>query len=306
MRGKVIIFFVEMKIVIYSCSQLVHTKHELRALIDAVLVNGFAYALNNDFADIVEELLDIKIDISCRYDEFREVYSVDAIMVSYGGDGTFLEAVRMLRGGHTPILGINSGRLGFLANVPKSGIEMAFEELAKGEYSVSSRPTIEVDGELAKTIKFPFAFNEFSVQRKTASMISVETYIDGEMVANYWGDGVLLSTPSGSTAYSLSVGGPIIAPNCECFVLAPISPHNLTMRPIIIPDSSQVEFRAMSRDGVLAVTIDNQSFEVENNTVFTLKKSNSFINLIKLQNISFYDTLRNKMMWGIDPRDYQK
>ena len=133
-------------------------------------------------------------------------------------------------------------------------------------------------------------------------MISVDAYIDGEMVATYWGDGVIFSTPAGSTAYSLSVGGPVVAQGCKCFVISPIAPHNLTMRPVVIPDDSAVTFRVSTRDQYAYATLDNSQFEVAGGAGFTLSKSKNSVFLVRLQNISFYDTLRNKMLWGIDRR----
>lgn len=306
MRCKVIIFFVEMKIIIYSRPQISHTTEELNTLMDAIVDHNFEYTINNEFADIIEQHLSIKISDSCRYETLNNEGHVDTIMLSYGGDGTFLEAVKLLKGQPIPILGVNSGRLGFLANVPKHEIDQTFDELSKGNFTISTRSLIEIDGDLSSDVKFPFAFNEFTIQRKMASMISVETYINNEMVATYWGDGILISTPSGSTAYSLSLGGPIVVPTCECFVLSPIAPHNLTMRPIVIPDSCEVIFKVASRDDRVAITIDNLSFNINSGSTFSLKKAENQINLIQLQNISFYDTLRNKMLWGIDPREHSK
>ena len=134
-------------------------------------------------------------------------------------------------------------------------------------------------------------------------MISVEAYVNDEMVATYWGDGVLLSTPAGSTAYSLSVGGPVVAPECGCFVLSPIAPHNLTMRPVVVPDTSEVTFRVGTRDGKVAVALDSANYEATDKAVFKVRKAKKTVFLAELQNISFYDTLRNKMMWGFDRRD---
>lgn len=137
-------------------------------------------------------------------------------------------------------------------------------------------------------------------------MVSVDAYVDGEMVATYWGDGALVSTPAGSTAYSLSVGGPVVAPGCECLILAPIAPHNLNMRPVIIPDKCEISMRVHSRGENVFVSLDNTSCEVADGASFTIKRAVSGVFLVKLQNISFYDTLRNKMLWGIDRRDNGK
>jgi NAD+ kinase len=228
------------------------------------------------------------------------------IAVSYGGDGTFLECVRMACAGDVPILGINSGRLGFLANVPAHDMGSAFDDLKKGRFTIGPRAALHVSGDFPSQPSYPFAFNEFSVQRGGAGMIAVEIFVDGQMVATCWGDGAMLSTPSGSTAYNLSVGGPVLVPGCECFVLSPIAPHNLTMRPVVIPSGSKVTFRVLARGEKPYATLDNQTFPIADNARFTLEKAKDPIKLVHLRNISFYDTLRNKMMWGIDRRDETK
>jgi NAD+ kinase len=162
---------------------------------------------------------------------------------------------------------------------------------------------VRVESDMPTSIQWPFAVNEFAIQRHGANMISVETYVDGQMVATYHGDGVLLSTPTGSTAYSLSVGGPVVAPTCACLVISPLAPHNLTMRPIVIPDSCEVTFRIRARQPYAFVTLDNTAYRVREGTVFKVKKSENNFFLALPQNISFYDTLREKMMWGMDNRD---
>ncbi len=227
----------------------------------------------------------------------------DAVAISYGGDGTFLECVRTVGSTGTPILGVNSGRLGFLANVPVDGMEKAFQDIAAGRFTVERRALLHAEGDFGEQPPYPYAFNEFSIQRGPGGMVAVETYVDGEMVATYWGDGAMVSTPSGSTAYSLSAGGPVLAPGCDCFVISPIAPHNLTMRPVVIPGGSTVVMKVRERYSKPYATLDNRTIEVADGATFTLSKAKNFINLVRLQNISFYDTLRNKMLWGVDKRE---
>lgn len=224
------------------------------------------------------------------------------VAVSYGGDGTFLDCVREVGRYGIPVLGVNSGRLGFLANVPQEEMRQAFADLRHGRYTTEERPLIVAHGDFPAQPEYPYAFNEFTIQRGGTSMISVEAYINDEMVATYWGDGVILSTAAGSTAYSLSAGGPVVAPGCECFVLSPIAPHNLTMRPVVIPDRSEVTFRLSTRGETAFATLDNTSFPVVDGAAFRVSKAEKPVFLVKLQNISFYDTLRNKMLWGVDKR----
>lgn len=279
-----------------------HTSGELGALFGALGDSGLDYAVCGDFADEARRVAGIDIPQEKIYaDVGRECCDAEAA-VSYGGDGTFLDCVRLIGRYGVPVLGINSGRLGFLANVPKDGMAQAFDDLLRGRYTREPRTLIHADGDFPQRPEYPYAFNEFSIQRGGTGMISVEAYIDGEMVATYWGDGVICSTPAGSTAYSLSVGGPVVAPGCACMLLSPIAPHNLTMRPVVIPDTSRVTLRVATREGYAYATLDNNQHEVADGAEFRLSRAENSVFLVKLQNISFYDTLRNKMLWGVDHR----
>lgn len=283
-----------------------YTPQELKDLLEAVDCAGLEILIETAFADHIEKLTGAHIAHQQRYTTPEECRGKADVAVSYGGDGTFLDCVRMLGRYGIPVLGINSGRLGFLANVPKEGMRQAFDDLKRGRYSKEPRTLIQAEGDFPQIPEYPYAFNEFSIQRGRTDMISIEAYINDEMVATYWGDGLIFSTPAGSTAYALSVGGPVVAPGCACFVIAPIAPHNLTMRPVVIPDDSAVTFRIAARDSYAYVTLDNVNYEVADGAVFRVSKSKNPVFLVKLQNISFYDTLRNKMLWGFDRRDESK
>ncbi len=222
------------------------------------------------------------------------------IAVSYGGDGTFLDCVRLL--GHLPVLGINSGRLGFLADVPQHEIAHALQDLKKGDYTVEQRALIDVAWDSATRPDYSLAFNDFALQRGGTGMISVEAFVDGQHVATYWGDGVIMSTAAGSTAYSLSVGGPIVAPGCGCFLLSPIAPHNLTMRPILIPDTSEIMLRVSTRDKYAYAALDDSRYEVGGGASFRLRRAERQVGVVRLAGSSFYKTLREKMLWGVDMR----
>ncbi len=164
------------------------------------------------------------------------------------------------------------------------------------------RTLIEASGGFAEAPDTPLALNEFAIQRHGAGMISVETYVDRQMVATYHGDGVLVSTPTGSTAYSLSAGGPVVSPRCACLILSPLAPHNLTMRPVVIPDTSEITLRIRARQAGASVTLDNRIYAAADGAEFTVRRSERSFFLAVPHNITFYDTLRNKMMWGIDIR----
>lgn len=272
------------------------------ALIDSILAHGFEIGVNNNFATWLNNQLGGSVDSDAVYDSV-EGDCADSVMISYGGDGTLLDAVNMLKGNPMPVLGINSGRLGFLANVPKSGIESALDDLAAGNYPVERRTMLEVEGDFGVPVAFASAFNEFSILRHNSGMVETLVEIDGRPAVTYRSDGVLVATPTGSTAYSLSAGGPIVAPQCNCFLLTPVAPHNLSMRPIVIPDSSVIRLTVHSREHCAFVGLDNHNYPVGSDSSFTVRKSQKSVFLVKLQNISFYDTLRDKMMWGLDRRD---
>lgn len=291
-----------MKIVIYSRPGIQRSREELEALLTAAESSGMDYCVNSDFAAFVREQTGLELPDGRLYRLSSGEVPRGDVAVSYGGDGTFLECVRMLGINGLPVFGVNSGRLGFLASVPKEDIAQAFAKLSRKEYKTLPRPLLEVEGIAATEENAEYAFNEFSIQRSGAGMIAVEAFIDGEMVGTCWGDGVLLSTPAGSTAYSLSVGGPIVVPGCGCFVLSPIASHNLTMRPVVVPDTSTVTLRLASREGAALASLDSSSHEAVNGASFTIKKSTKSVSIIELYGTSFYDTLRNKMMWGFDRR----
>lgn len=291
-----------MKIVLFSRAATAHVPDELRRILEAIDRWDFDYAVNDEFFDQLQRLGGRTLDPSRRYGDVYEGPAERTVMVCCGGDGTLLEGARRLRGAEIPVVGINSGRLGFLTNGSSDGIERLFEAIAEGNLRVERRAMLAVEGDFVTEPESALALNEISFQRRRAGMIAVETYVDRQMVATYHGDGVILSTPTGSTAYSLSAGGPVVAPSCACFVLSPLAPHNLTMRPIVIPDCSEVGFRVHTREDGAFLSIDNRTYRIREGASFRVRKSDRSIFLAVPHNISFYDTLRNKMMWGVDIR----
>lgn len=295
-----------MKIILFTRPGRELPPQEMARLLELFEQGAAEYYVMRHLAESIERASNVSIAPRYRIDRIDESFAQESILLSYGGDGTFLEAVKAVSGMSIPILGINSGRMGFLANVPKENLGAAVAELLRGNYSLHRRALLHVSGDFPQQPDHPFAFNEFTIQRHGPNMLCVEVEIDSQPVANYWGDGVLISTPSGSTAYSLSLGGPIVAPECDCFVLTPIAPHNLTMRPIVIPDSSRIDLRIVSRDGSATTCLDNVASSADDGAKFTVTMAEKSIFLVSLQNISFYDTLRNKMMWGQDLRNQSK
>ncbi len=292
-----------MKIILFSRPQVAHDAGELRQLFDGIDAFGFECVVNEEFAPVAERLTGRLFPPSARYgSRVGEVDARAAGMLCYGGDGTLLEGAHRLGGAPVPVLGVNAGHLGFLTSVPTGGMAPLLEEIRDGELRTEPRTLLEVRGSFAQQPESTFCLNEFTVQRHGAGLISVETYVDEQMVATYHGDGVIVSTPTGSTAYSLSAGGPVVAPTCSCMVITPIAPHNLTMRPVVIPDTSRVRLHIRARHSDPFITLDNRTCAVAPEAVFTVERAEQKIFLAVPHNISFYDTLRNKMMWGIDIR----
>lgn len=228
------------------------------------------------------------------------------LLVSVGGDGTILRAVELVKNMGIPIIGVNTGRLGFLATIQVDQIENAIQNIIDGKYKISERSllSIETTPENHDITSLNFALNEIAVSRKnTTSMITVETYLDGEYLTSYWSDGLIVSTPTGSTGYSLSCGGPVITPATNSFVLTPIAPHNLSARPLIIPDSTEIQLKVYGREDNHLVSLDSRIATLDNGTLITIKKADFKIKMIDLFNESFLDTLRKKLLWGEDKRN---
>lgn len=291
-----------MKIILFSRPQVILAAEEICQLFEAIRQFGFDYAVNEEFAEEITRIAEIEIPPEKRYTQQIEGSEDAAIMVCYGGDGTLLEGVHRLGNKQIPVMGINAGHLGFLTSAPSAGVKSIFREIAAGRITTQPRTMLSITGDFPGGKSTQLALNEFAVQRQGAGMIAVETCVDDQMVATYHGDGVIVSTPTGSTAYSLSAGGPVVVPTCQCLVISPLAPHNLTMRPIVVPDSSRITLHVRPRHSDAFLTLDNRTFTISDHATFTVRRAEQPIFLAVPHNISFYDTLRNKMMWGIDIR----
>jgi NAD+ kinase len=221
-----------------------------------------------------------------------------------GGDGTILEAITSIQHTETPILGINFGRLGFLANVGKDQIHQAIDVVSKGKYLIDKRSLLELHCNEPIFRDFPYALNEMTVQRKDqSSMITVHTYLNGELLNDYWADGLIISTPTGSTGYSLSCGGPIIYPTSGNFVLTPIAPHNLNVRPIIVSDDVVLSFEVTGRGNSFLCTLDSRFASIDSSFELAVKKASFGVRLVRLTDMNFISSLKNKLNWGMDQRN---
>ncbi len=292
-----------MKILLFSRRGVVHAADELRRTFAAIERHGFDFAVNKEFADAIRALGVAPIPAGKEYDSEACPAAEAQVMVCYGGDGTLLDGIRLLGGAPVPVVGINAGHMGFLTGGRKEAIEELFDEIARGTLRIEQRTMLSVEGPVAGMPQGALAVNEAAVQRSGAGMIAVECRVDGQQAANYYGDGVIVSTPTGSTAYSLSAGGPVVAPGCRCLVLSPLAPHNLTMRPVVVPDTSCVTLCVRTRRSAVTLSLDNTAYDVADGTEIGVRLSEKRIFLGQAHNISFYDTLRDKMMWGVDVRE---
>ena len=223
-------------------------------------------------------------------------------LISIGGDGTFLDSLSIVKSSGLPILGINTGRLGFLSNVNIEKVEEAFILLKNKEFKIKKRLLLQLKPNLIAEENY--ALNDISIQRirGSGSMITIDVTVNNEYMNTYWCDGLIIATPTGSTAYSLGCGGPIIVPNAEVFVLTPIAAHSLTVRPVIIPSDSEIEIKVSSRNQQFLLTLDSSSVIVDTQQVIKITKASFSINTVLLKNQNFYKTIRQKLMWGLDKR----
>lgn len=269
-------------------------------LVFAIYVNAFKQQEIQPLVERVVAFLDHHSVSSLI--EPDELTNVD-LVISMGGDGTFLKAACMVGEREIPILGINKGRLGFLADVLPSEIEDVLEHVLRRDYMIENHTVIklEADGECVDCC--PFALNDIAVlKRDTASMISIKAYVNGEFLVNYQADGLIVATPTGSTAYSLSNGGPIIVPQSGSLCITPVAPHSLNIRPIVINDTSVIELEVCSRSHNFLVAIDGRSMKLTEGTRLTIRKADYMVKLVKLKNQRYFSTLHRKLMWGADSR----
>ena len=259
--------------------------------------------IEESFLDYVKDRLRFKNEVS-TFNSHEDLKDNVDILFSIGGDGTLLSAISYIRNSNIPILGINTGRLGFISSVAPDQIEQAVNDVLNKNYKTNRRTllTLNTSNNLFKNKNF--ALNEVAIVKKdTSSMIKIEAYVDDEFLNTYWADGLIVSTPTGSTGYSLSCGGPIIAPGTNNIIITPIAQHNLNVRPIVINHNSTIKLKVEDRDQLALVSLDSCSRAFDSSVELTIKKANFKINLIEPQNNSFISTVRQKLMWGIDKRN---
>jgi NAD+ kinase len=263
---------------------------------------GIEVALSSSFRRLNQE--NLPPDSFDTYDCISKDYLPDA-MFSLGGDGTILDSLTLIGEHETPLLGINMGRLGFLTSIGLDSELKALDQFFEGQYSLDSRSLVALETSVESIFgKSKFALNELAILRKeTSSMLVIHAYLNGNYLTTYWADGVMVSTPTGSTGYSLSCGGPILMPQTHNFIITPVSPHNLNLRPLIVADSSEITFEIEGREAGYLISMDSRSEAINSPTKLIVKRAPFKANLIRIEGDNFIETLRNKLSWGLDKRN---
>ncbi|MDR6966545.1 NAD+ kinase [Flavobacterium arsenatis] len=294
-----------MKVAIYGQYYQNSTEPIIRDIFVFFNQNNVEMVIEADFLKMLYEKQLIKKEYK-TFNSYKELDSSFDLLLSIGGDGTILRAATLVRKSGIPILGINAGRLGFLASVQKENIETFLQFVVDKKYTISKRTLLSLSiSPKNKGIQdINFAMNEISVSRKdTTSMITIETYLNGEYLNSYWADGLIIATPTGSTGYSLSCGGPILTPDVKSLVITPIAPHNLNARPLVIPDKTEIRLKVTGREEQYLVSLDSRITSIKNESILTIKKTPFQINMVEIPEETFLKTLRNKLLWGEDKRN---
>jgi NAD+ kinase len=293
-----------MKIAIYSRGVENDQLKDINQLFEELISNGIEPVFFQDFFNQFYSAINFDNN---KYSTFNSAEDLDdsfECLISLGGDGTLLDTVTLVRDTGIPVLGINYGRLGFLANIGKEEIHAAIDAIANRKYVIDKRSLIHLESDVPLFGKAPFGLNEFSIHKKDSSpMIKIHTYINGEFLNTYWADGLIVATPTGSTGYSLSCNGPVVFPDSSSFVITPVAPHNLNIRPIIVPDNTIISFELEGRTDGFLVTLDSRREIVSKEVQLAVKKENFNINLIRMNENHFLQTLRSKLSWGLDKRN---
>jgi len=280
---------------------------------EPIIKDIFVFFNKNNVEMVIEaaflKMLYEKKIVAKEYQTFSSYSQLNSgfdMLISIGGDGTILRAAALVRDSGIPILGVNAGRLGFLASVQKENIGDFLQLVIEKKYTISPRTLLSLTStpENENLNGINFAMNEVTVSRKdTTSMITIETYLNDEFLNSYWADGLIIATPTGSTGYSMSCGGPILTPNVKSLVITPIAPHNLNARPLVIPDKTEIRLKVSGREENYLVSLDSRIASVKNESVLIIKKTPFKINMVEIDGETFLKTLRNKLLWGEDKRN---
>lgn len=294
-----------MKIAIFGQYYQNNTAEIVTKVVDFLTANQVSIYFETAFLNIIQEKNIVASSFE-TYSSYEDLTTDFGALISIGGDGTILKAATFIRDKNIPIIGINAGRLGFLATVQYENIEFLLQKVLVKDYFISKRTllSIETSPKYENFADLDFALNEVTVARKdTTSMITIETYLDGEFLTSYWADGLIVSTPTGSTGYSLSCGGPVLTPNVKSLVITPMAPHNLNARPLVITDETEIELKISGREEQFLISLDSRITAVSKDTVVKIKKTPFTISVIEFKEESFLNTIRKKLLWGADKRN---
>lgn len=290
-----------MKVAIYSRGNNHDLKEELEELVSRLTNNNIEVLVHYSLASFINPVGNTLIDFFSGHEDLNK--TVD-FMISLGGDGTILDTVTLVRNKNIPILGINYGRLGFLAGISKHDLGMAVDALVNRTFVIDKRSLIHLDANMPMFGDSPFALNEFSIHKRDISpMVKINTYLNGEFLNTYWCDGLIVATPTGSTGYNMSCNGPIVFPEAGSFVITPVAPHNLNVRPIVIPDSYVISFEVESRSDEFICAMDARREIVHRDVQLAVRREKFSINLVRLNENNFLSTLHTKLTWGLDKRN---
>lgn len=291
-----------MKVALYSLNLSENHSNFVDELVQKLMDKQIEVIVFEPLFEFLKKHVKIKHELK-TFKNSKELAGVN-YMFSVGGDGTLLQSISFVKKLKIPVLGINTGRLGFLTSVSSQETDEAIKSILANDYDLDTRSLLEVELKKNPFGTLNFALNEVTIQKKdSSSMITIHTYLDGKFLNSYWADGLIVSTPTGSTAYSLSCNGPIVLPNSGNIIITPIAPHNLNVRPLVIPDNIEVRLLIESRAENCLVALDYKSETIPVSTEIIIKKSKEQISLIRLKNHDFLSTLRNKLMWGLDKRN---
>ncbi|MCW5907748.1 MAG: NAD kinase [Chitinophagales bacterium] len=289
-------------IAVYGKSFSYKNKAHIQQLFDYLKQRGRKFVVEEAYMKLLRNDISVETD-AATFSDFHQIKNETEVVLSLGGDGTMLDAVVMVKDSGIPILGINFGRLGFLASIGKEQLQNAIDAIDRGGYMIEKRTLLELQTN-KPLFEDSFALNDMTIQRRDqSSMITVNAYLNGELLNTYWADGLIISTPTGSTGYSLSCGGPIIYPNSANFVITPVAPHNLNVRPMVVNDDVVLSFEVTGRGDSFLCTLDARVAAIDSSWQLAVKRANFHANIVRLTDQSFLSALKSKLNWGSDQRN---
>jgi NAD+ kinase len=292
-----------MKAAIYSRVFEDEHQKEIQLFFDELTIQKIKPVIFHSFFEQIKEKINLH-EAAITFSASDDLTDEIAFIVSLGGDGTLLDTITLVRDKKISIIGINFGRMGFLASIGREELQKAVKAMSQHTYVVDKRTLIHLDASIPMFGNVPYALNDFSIhKRDVAAMIKIHTYLNGEFLNTYWADGLIVATPTGSTGYSLSCNGPVVFPDSGSFVITPVAPHNLNVRPIVVPDTNIISFEIESRSDQIICALDSRREVVSKNVQLAIRKESFDINLVRLSENNFLQTLRNKLTWGLDKRN---